>query len=257
MKKIIALFLVVGMTAALFASCSGNTTETTTNTTGTTETTTGTSSTESSTTTESTASGETEATTNSSEETTTEGGTTEIPVQLYIDKNPITSADYDYEVYCMKDFNTKKVVGVAICKWNNEKATSSIVFDSQYRMKDGTICPVLQIGGETGGILNFQGQLESLTIPSSVTRIGKKAFVMCTNLKTLNLSEGLESIGEMAFWNCNSLETLTIPSTVTTIDRMAFANCVNLTSVTLPRCFEGQIAEIFEGCTNATFTFID
>ena len=238
MKKIIALFLVVGMTAALFVSCKSNTEETTTGNT-TTETT-------------------TEGTTGSG--TTTETTTTETTTQgpiVFVDSQLIDSLSYDYIIRTIKDQNTNNVVGVAIFNWKQDKATDTIVFDSEYTMKDGSKYPVLQIGvGQ--GILSFQNELKSVTVPASVTKIAKKAFSFCTELSTLNLSEGLESIGEMAFWACKSLESVSIPSTVTEIGTNAFAGCENLKSVTLPRAFESQIANIFEGCpADMVITYID
>ena len=213
MKKIIALFLVVGMTAALFASCkTTETNETTTNNNQTTETTT-------------VGSGETS-----------------------------TSATI---IRTVKDQNTNQNIGVAIFNWKQDKATANIVFDSEYTMTDGTKLPVLQIGvGQ--GILSFQNDLKSITVPASVDKIAKKAFSFCSELETIVLAEGLESIGEMAFWACKSLESISIPSTVTEIGTNAFAGCENLKSVTLPRAFESEIANIFEGCpADMVITYID
>ena len=136
-------------------------------------------------------------------------------------------------------------------------AKADLVFDSEYMMEDGKTVPVLQIGvGQ--GILSFQNDLKSITVPASVDKIAKKAFAFCSELKTVNLTEGLESIGEMAFWSCKSLESISIPSTVTEIGTNAFAGCENLKSVTLPRAFESQIANIFEGCpSDMVVTYID
>lgn len=239
MKKIIALFLVVGMTAALFVSCKPANEETTTD------------NSTSATTTETTGGSGSTETSSTTTETTTKG-----PV-VFVDSQLIDSLNYDYIIRTIKDQDTNKVVGVAIFNWKQDKATDTIVFDSEYTMKDGTKCPVLQIGvGQ--GILSFQNELKSVTVPASVTKIAKKAFSFCTELTTLNLSEGLESIGEMAFWACKSLESVSIPSSVTEIGTNAFAGCENLKSVTLPRAFESQIDNIFEGCPeDMVITYID
>lgn len=242
MKKIIALFLVVGMTAAFLVSCNKDEPDQTTDTSSSSETT-------------ETTSGTTDSGTTSTSATTTET-TTAGPI-VFVDPQLIDSLNYDYVVRTVKDQNTNKIVGVAVFNWKQEKATSNIVFDSEYTMSDGTKQPVLQIGvGQ--GILSFQNELKSITVPSSVTKIAKKAFSFCTELETINLSEGLESIGDMAFWACKSLESISIPSTVTEIGSNAFAGCENLKSVTLPRAFEGQISEIFEGCpADMQITYID
>ena len=241
MKKIIALFLVVGMTAAFFASCGNDqTTETTTGGATNETTTTGTEGT-----------GNTESTSATTTETTTAG-----PI-VFVDQQIVDSLNYDYIVRTIKDQNTQKIVGVAVFNWKQNKSTNNIVFDSEYKMDDGNTYPVLQIGvGQ--GILSFQGKLESVTVPAGVTKIAKKAFSFCTNLKSLQLSEGLESIGEMAFWACKSLTSVSIPATVTEIGSNAFAGCENLKAVTLPRAVEGQIADIFSGCpADMVITYID
>ena len=236
MKKIIALFLVVGMTAALFVSCKNNDNEDTSTSATTTETTNGDGTTS------------TSATTT---ETTTAG-----PI-IFVDPQMIDSLNYDYIIRTVKDQDTKKVIGVAIFNWKQDKVKSEIVFDSEYTMEDGTKLPVLQIGvGQ--GVLSFQNELKSITVPASVKAIAKKAFTFCSELKTVNLSEGLESIGEMAFWNCKSITSISIPSTVTEIGSNAFAGCENLKSVTLPRAFEGEISNIFAGCpADMVITYID
>lgn len=233
MKKFVALFLAVGMSTALFASCNNNN-ETTTETTDTLETTSG-------------------------SETTDTSATTSTPAEstfIFVDPEMYDSLRYDYIVRTVKD-NNESVIGVAVQMWKQSKASSEIVIDSEYTADNGATYPVIQVGvGQ--GVLSFQSQLESITIPASVQTIAKKSFMFCSSLKTLNLSEGLETIGEMAFWNCTALETLVIPSTVTTIERMAFAACESLKSVTLPRSFEDQIDDIFSGCPeDMVITYID
>jgi len=89
--------------------------------------------------------------------------------------------------------------------------------------------PVTVIGGDA-----FSGfeNLESITIPASVTRINDWAFSFCTNLKSVTFAEDsrLESIGG-AFLECTSLESITIPASVKFIYGYTFSGCTNLTSV--------------------------
>ena len=77
-----------------------------------------------------------------------------------------------------------------------------------------------------------QSQLQSVSIVSTVTRIGKNAFSY-SNIEDLRLPYGLEIIGEEAFNGCKFRE-LYIPDSVTTLGWWAFANCSNLTSVNYP-----------------------
>ena len=107
----------------------------------------------------------------------------------------------------------------------------------------------------------FKGNttLTSITIPASVTSIGKDAFRGC-NPTTITNNSGVElnyeftnadyvalgspaelvisplytSIGNMAFWKCDGLTGITIPDTVTSIGDDAFYKCTGLKSIIIP-----------------------
>ena len=91
--------------------------------------------------------------------------------------------------------------------------------------------------GDSAGIKGEKGfsgyDIESITIPSSVTSIGNSAFVKCELLKSVSLSEGLKTIGSWAFRSCVALEEIVIPDSVLTIEHTAFSYCEKLTSVTI------------------------
>ena len=76
--------------------------------------------------------------------------------------------------------------------------------------------------------------LTSLTLPSSVTSIGRGAFHGCWKLTSLTIPSGVTSIGYSAFRGCSGLTSLTIPSGVTSIGNYAFYGCSGLTSLTIP-----------------------
>ena len=73
-----------------------------------------------------------------------------------------------------------------------------------------------------GDHYNQSDNLETVTIPGSVKKIGNEAFRFCDNLKRVNLSEGLTEIGYEAFMGCEQLESMTIPNTVEQIGIDAF-----------------------------------
>lgn len=63
--------------------------------------------------------------------------------------------------------------------------------------------------------------ITSITLPSSVKKIGQIAFLSCTKLSSITLNEGLESIGGDAF-RYTRLPKLYIPSTVSSINASVF-----------------------------------
>ncbi len=82
----------------------------------------------------------------------------------------------------------------------------------------------------------FGSEIESVTIPASVTEIAENAFYGCSGLKSVTFAEGsgLTKIGGSAFYAANSLETLTIPDGVTEIGSYAFCAMSRLRAINLP-----------------------
>ena len=77
----------------------------------------------------------------------------------------------------------------------------------------------------------LRSSITSISIPESVTNIGKYAFYYCSSLTSIGLSEGLTCIGEYSFRNCSSLTSISIPESVTSIGDYAFYYCSGLTSI--------------------------
>lgn len=71
----------------------------------------------------------------------------------------------------------------------------------------------------------------SITLPSTLKRIGNYAFTGCKDIKKIILSEGLISIGDYAFSGCAIEARLLLPSTVTTLGEGAFSGCDNLSMI--------------------------
>ena len=75
--------------------------------------------------------------------------------------------------------------------------------------------------------------IATITIPNSVTSIGKYAFYNCSNLKRLNsnvdgvfnIPASVTEINIYTFYNCTSVEKVTLSNNVTLIDVYAFSGC--------------------------------
>lgn len=69
----------------------------------------------------------------------------------------------------------------------------------------------------------FSGKdIESITIPDSVTEIEGHAFQSCTKLKSVKLSNNLKTLDNNVFFLCTELEEITIPASVTDLGLFTF-----------------------------------
>ena len=78
-------------------------------------------------------------------------------------------------------------------------------------------------------------KIHSVTIPQSVTSIGKDAFAQCRALQSLTIDDAATSIGDWAFDECYKLTTLSLGKKITTIGDYAFYDCRILNNVTIPQ----------------------
>ena len=94
-------------------------------------------------------------------------------------------------------------------------------------------------------------KLYDITLPSSVRTIEESAFTYCYNLKNVSLNEGLETIGYQAFYNCcNALTSITLPSTLKSIGYEAFRYCTKLKTIRIPDGVTSIDRGLFGGCSS-------
>ena len=94
----------------------------------------------------------------------------------------------------------------------------------------------------------YECKVTSVTLPETITSIGKYAFSHCNSISSLTLPTAVTSIGKYAFSDCSSLTSMVIPEGVTSIADFTFNGCTNLTSVTLPEGIESIGTSAFSGC---------
>ena len=95
-------------------------------------------------------------------------------------------------------------------------------------------------------------KIQSVTIPESVTSIGRAAFMNCTGLTSLTIKGVATSIGAVAFSTCTSLTSLSLVGSFQTIGEHAFASCNSLTSLSLT-CDVQEIGDYaFVTCNSLT-----
>ena len=135
--------------------------------------------------------------------------------------NSITGSDGALQIEYRLS-NDKSYASVVGYKGNG---TEAVIADSYKGV------PVTYIGVEAFS----DSHITSVTIPTSVTIIGERAFSQCKSLTSVEISEGVTKIGASAFSNCDSLVSIELPDSVTIIGESLFSNCDILESVILYR----------------------
>jgi hypothetical protein len=98
-------------------------------------------------------------------------------------------------------------------------------------------------------VFNACPNLSSITIPDSVTHLGDNGFCWCSSLTSVTIGNRVPSIEEGSFWNCPHLTNLTLGSSVNDIASWGFIDCPGLTSVTIPASVSSIGTVAFSGCT--------
>ena len=70
-------------------------------------------------------------------------------------------------------------------------------------------------------------EIESISIPNHITRIGKHAFRNCENLSSVDIGDSVVKIGDNAFKNCTKLTEVFLPNSVRVLGTNVFENCPN------------------------------
>lgn len=112
---------------------------------------------------------------------------------------------------------------------------------------------VTRIGGYAFDRINHI--VKTVTMPNTITRIGKKAFIDCDSLTTIIIPNSVKDIGEEAFMN-TGLRSVTLLDGVTSIGKAAFRNTY-LTTITIPNTVTSIGANPFGGCELNSITVSD
>ncbi len=110
----------------------------------------------------------------------------------------------------------------------------------------------LSLGNGVAEIFDYAfawNPISAVTLPDSLTYLGKYVFCDCENLKTVSIGSGLQQIGDGAFY-ATGLESVTVPGTVKVIGEYAFGSCELLASVTLNEGISKILDCAFSNCNS-------
>ncbi|EKT4498946.1 leucine-rich repeat domain-containing protein [Flavobacterium psychrophilum] len=99
-------------------------------------------------------------------------------------------------------------------------------------------------------------RLTSVTIPNSVTTIGRSAFYNCTRLISISIPNSVTHIEDSTFSYCSGLISITIPNSVDGIGNAAFSYCTGLRSITIPNSMTSIENGTFSHCSSLTSVII-
>lgn len=134
--------------------------------------------------------------------------------------NSVTSIENDVFPDCVitKENNVMYVDTWAIGVEDKEQTA--------YTIRQGTI-------GLAYGAFENCLNMQTISIPSSVTSINDHAFYGCCDLYNVDIPSSVTSIGSCAFYGCSSILSITISSEVNNLGSYAFGGCSNLFTVTI------------------------
>ena len=77
-------------------------------------------------------------------------------------------------------------------------------------------------------------EIKNITIPDSVSTIGRGIFKNCKKLTSVQLNKSMNEISDEMFQECSNLNKITLPKSIKRIGRKAFMGCVALREFVIP-----------------------
>ena len=114
-----------------------------------------------------------------------------------------------------------------------------------------------QISEQTVNLSRYSGNDEAVIVPESIEHdnatlrviaVDDIAFCYCDNIKSVTLPNTITTIGRTAFWGCSSLEEVTLGQAITVIEDRAFEGCSSLKHIDIPSSVTRIGDKAFKDC---------
>ena len=119
------------------------------------------------------------------------------------------------------------------------------MYSSDFEIVQSCVTKYLGPGGDATNKYEKKNPNVDVVVPDGIRVIGRMAFNMWENIRTLSLPIGLEYIGWRAFGNCRGITELVLPEGLRELADGAFEKCKTLKSVTLPQSLEKVGRQVF------------
>ncbi|MBR0349679.1 MAG: leucine-rich repeat protein [Clostridia bacterium] len=150
----------------------------------------------------------------------------------------LTTLHFNAENCSFTDLSYSESLGTYTSPFINTQITNVTISNSIKRIPSYMFCGVKT--------------LESITLPDSVTEVGKESF-RDSSIKNIRLSENLIVIEERAFYNTSvKIEGNKLPDGTRMIGKEAFACCKGLEEIYIPDSVVDIAEGAFEECENLT-----
>lgn len=99
-------------------------------------------------------------------------------------------------------------------------------------------------------------KMKTISLPDSLTYIGKSAFFNCTKLTSISLPDGITKLEDGIFEGCTGLTTIKLPTNLVEIGRFALSGCGQLQSIDIPNSVRTIRYYAFANCDEVKYFII-
>lgn len=136
-----------------------------------------------------------------------------------------------FDPYADDDCPAKVVIPSTIIGTDDEEYTVTSIEDRAFRSRNG---------------------IKSISLPSTITRLGTSAFSLCVNLTEINIPASISEIPDYLFYDCTLLKNITLPAGIIKIGDSAFSVCSSLENLALPQSLQEIANYAFASCPKLT-----